>query len=106
MPISQEMARLIKQLINTRGKDQDPRLFRFTGRTAYTRLQNYCKRAGIPCRPFHALRATCVKRCQAAGWTIEQVSRLTGDTVAVIQEHYAFPSASEMAEVAQSKPVI
>lgn len=28
------------------------------------------------------------------------------DTIAVIQEHYATPSTSEMAEVAENKPVI
>jgi len=106
VPLSPEMARLIKQLLNSRGKNQSQLLFTFTGRTAYSRLQLYCDKAGIPKRPFHALRATCIKRCQAAGWTPEQVSRLTGDTIAVIQEHYSYPSSSEMQEVASSKPLI
>jgi integrase len=100
------MARLITQLINSRGKDQCEYIFSKTGRTAYTRLQKYCDKAGIPRRPFHALRATCIKRCQAAGWSIEQVAKLTGDTIAVIQEHYSWPSSSEMQEVAMEKPVI
>jgi integrase len=106
VPLSPEMARLIRQLLNTRGKHQGEYLFPFTGRTAYTKLQKYCDKAGIPRRPFHTLRATCMKRCQAAGWTPEQVSRLTGDTIAVIQEHYAWPSSSEMQEVATEKPLI
>lgn len=106
VPLSPEMARLIRQLLNTRGKNQSEYLFPFTGRTAYDRLQKYCDKAGIPRRPFHALRATCIKRCQAAGWSIEQVARLTGDTIAVIQEHYAYPSSSEMHEIAISNPVI
>jgi integrase len=106
VPLSPEMARLIKQLLNSRGKNPGQRLFTFTGRTAYSRLQLYCDKAEIPRRPFHALRATCIKRCQAAGWTPEQVSRLTGDTIAVIQEHYSYPSSSEMQEVASSKPLI
>lgn len=106
VPISPEMARLIRQLIHSRGKDQSEFIFMYTGRTAYARLQKYCDKAGIPRRPFHALRATCIKRCQAAGWSIEQVARLTGDTIAVIQEHYAWPSSSEMQEVASERPLI
>jgi integrase len=106
VPISSEMVRLIKQLINSRGKQQSNYVFPWSGRTAYDRLQRYCDKAGIPRRPFHALRATCVKRCQAAGWKIEQVARLTGDTIEVIQEHYNWPSASEMQEVARDKPLI
>jgi len=106
VPISSEMCRLIKQLINSRGKHQIDDLFSFSGRTAYRRLHKYCDRAGIPRRPFHALRATCVKFCQANGWTPEQVSRLTGDTIEVIQAHYATPSTSEMQEVAESKAFI
>jgi integrase len=106
VPLSPEMARLIKQLLNSRGKNQTVDLFPFTGRTMYDRLQRYCDKAEIPRRPFHALRATCIKRCQSAGWSIEQVSRLTGDTIAVIQEHYSYPSSSEMQEVAELKPVI
>jgi len=106
VPLSPEMARLITQLLNSRGKEQSEYLFPFTGRTAYDHLQKYCEKAGIPRRPFHALRATCIKRCQAAGWSPEQVAKLTGDTIAVIQEHYAWPSSSEMQEVAMDKPVI
>jgi len=33
------------------------------GRTAHRKLQMYCDRARIPRRPFHALRATCIKFC-------------------------------------------
>lgn len=106
VPLSPEMSRLIKQLLNSRGKNQTEDLFPYTGRTMYDRLQKYCDKAGIPRRPFHALRATCIKRCQAAKWTPEQVAKLTGDTIAVIQEHYAWPSSSEMQEVAMEKPVI
>jgi len=81
-------------------------LFNFCGRTAYNKLQNLCDVAQIRRRPFHALRATCVKRCQAAGWTPEQVCELTGDSLRVIQEHYATPSSSEMQEVAKAREII
>lgn len=106
IPISQEISLLIRKLINSRGKNQSPYLITYSGATAYRKLQKYCDKAGISRRPFHALRATCIKFCQGAGWTPEQVSRLTGDTIAVIQEHYSTPSDSEMAEVVLNKTII
>ena len=106
VPLSPEMARMIKVLLHSKGKNQTEDLFPYSGRTMYDRLQKYCDKADIPRRPFHALRATCIKRCQAAGWSPEQVAKLVGDTIAVIQEHYAWPSSSEMQEVAADKPVI
>lgn len=106
VPISSSMSLLIRKLINSRGKNQTQELFNYSGRTAYNKLQVYCDKAGIPRRPFHALRATCVKFCQDAGWSAEQVARLTGDTIRVIQEHYSTPSTSEMQEIADGKPII
>jgi integrase len=81
-------------------------LFDFCGRTAYNKLQRLCDIAGIRRRPFHALRATSVKRCQATGWTPEQVCELTGDSLRVVQEHYATPSSSEMREVALEREIV
>lgn len=106
VPLSDDLIILIKKLINSRGKNQHEYLITYSSRTAYKKLQEYCDKAGIPRRPFHALRATCIKFCQAADWTPEQVSRLTGDTIAVIQEHYSTPSQSEMSEVMQNKQII
>lgn len=95
---------LIRKFIKTIPKRKN--LFRFVGRTAYRHLNYWCRIAGIPERPFHALRATCVKFCQKAGWTPEQVSELTGDSIKVIQEHYATPSVGEMKQVTNQKPII
>lgn len=81
------------------------KLFGFVGRTAYRHLNYWCRIAGIPERPFHSLRATCVKFCQAAGWTPEQVSELTGDSIRTIQEHYSTPSSGEMREVTNQKSI-
>jgi integrase/recombinase XerD len=102
--IGSEMARKIEIYLNTLPKKQKL-LFRFRDRTAYNRLNKYCRLAGIPERPFHALRATCIKFCQQAGWTPEEVAELTGDTIRVIQEHYSTPSMMEMREVTERKPV-
>lgn len=106
VPLTLDDIILIKKLLNSRGKKQHEYLITYSGRTAYRKLQEYCDKAGIRRRPFHALRSTCVKFCIAAGWRDEQTSRLIGDTVKVVQEHYATPSASEMEEVAREKPII
>lgn len=107
IPLNDKSVQSIKKLLNSRGKNyKSTKLFSFKDRAAYNHLQANCKKAGIQTRPFHALRATCIKRCQKAGWTPEQVSSLTGDTIAVIQEHYLTPSTSEMQEVTNSKSVV
>jgi len=106
VPLNETDITMIKKLLNSRGKQQHEYLITYSGRTAYRKLQEYCDKAGIRRRPFHALRSTCTKFCKLADWSDEQVSRLTGDTIAVIQEHYRTPSTAEMSEVARDKPII
>jgi integrase len=103
--IGQKLCTLLTKYLKTIPKDQKL-LFDFCGKTAYNKLQHLCDVAGIRRRPFHALRATCVKRCQQAKWTPEQVCELTGDSLRVIQQHYATPGQSEMEEVANQREVI
>jgi integrase len=57
-------------------------------------------------RPFHSLRATCIKLCKEAGWEDTAISELTGDTIRVIQEHYMVPSEDEMQELAENRQII
>jgi len=102
--LSPEICQLISKYLKTIPKREY--LFDFTGRTAWNKLDRLCKSAKISPRPFHALRATCVKFCQIAGWKPEEVSKLTGDTIRVIQEHYATPSDSEMKEVTNNRMII
>lgn len=68
-----------------------------SSRTAYNILQRWLKAAGLRPRPFHALRATCIKLAQKRGLTIEQVMAQTGDSFRTIKEHYDTPSDDEMA---------
>ncbi len=103
--IDSEMSRKLEIYLHTLPKSQK-RLFAFSSKTAYNRLQALCELAGIPKRPFHALRATCIKFCQQAGWTPEEVSKLTGDTIRVIQEHYSTPSLTEMKETTEEKRIL
>lgn len=102
--LNPDVIQLIKKFLKTQEKRD--KLFSFTGRTAYRHLNYWCRVAEIPERPFHALRATCVKFCQMAGWKPEEVSKLTGDSIRVIQEHYSTPSDGDMRDAIQKKPII
>ena len=75
------------------------------GKTAYNHLQTFLKKADLPGRPFHALRATCIKLAQKRGWSIEEVMVLTGDTFRTIKEHYDTPSDEEMKNATQNSPI-
>lgn len=75
-------------------------------KTAYNILQKNLKKAGLPQRPFHSLRATCAKLCQAKGWSVEQTAKHLGDTVAVVQQHYVTPSVQEMKVIATEKGLL
>ena len=104
IPLNPEIVQLVSKYLKTIPKRE--RLFDFTGRTAWNKLDRLCKLAGIHTRPFHALRATCVKFSQSAGWKSSEVSKLTGDSLRVIEEHYACPSDTEMKEAVQNKAII
>jgi len=71
-----------------------------------SRFQKYLTAAGVESKPFHALRATCIKLCQQRGWSVEQAAKLLGDTIRVVQEHYTTPSNEELKQVAREKPII
>ena len=77
-----------------------------SGKTAYNKLHFYMERAGIPKKPFHALRATCAKLCQANGWPVERTAKLLNDTIKTIQGHYTTPSNEEMKEIAEEKAIL
>ncbi len=72
-----------------------------SSRSAWNWFNEALDRAGIPERPFHALRATCMKLARGRGWTIEQTMKQTGDSWRTVQEHYLTPGSEEMREAAQ-----
>lgn len=74
-------------------------------RTAYNVLHRACRMSGLKERPFHSLRATCIKLCQKRGWPPEATAKHVGDTIRVIQEHYSTPSDGEMMDVSNQKPI-
>lgn len=81
-------------------------LFTFCDRTAWNRFNKLCDKAGVPRRPIHALRATCIKLHQNQGWSVEQTAKLIGDTVATVQEHYATPTQVELSKMMKERSVI
>ncbi len=95
----------IQKFWKTLPKEKQKRryLFDFVGRTAYRHFNHWCEVAGIPQRPFHSLRATCIKFAHANGWSDEQIAKLTGDKISTIQEYYMTPSVDEMREVTNAK---
>jgi integrase len=77
-----------------------------SGRNAYNIFQHYLEKAGLSHRPFHSLRASCIKLCQRRGWSVEQTAELVGDKISTIQESYLTPSTEEMKEVVGGKPIL
>jgi integrase len=77
-----------------------------SSKTAYNLFQRYLERAGLDKRPFHSLRATCIKLCQKRGWKPEETAELVGDSLKVIQEHYTIPSMDEMKAVTKDKAIL
>ena len=95
-----------EKVLNAFTRERDKRLFPISGKTAYNRFQKYLGRAGLASRPFHSLRATCIKLCQARGWLREQTAELVGDKVSTIEEHYLTPSDEEMRAVASERSLL
>jgi len=116
VPLSQSLTKLIEQYLHIVGKNEwlfpsshSPKKHsskkHISSKTAWNILNKYLIKANLPQRPFHALRATCIKLCQRRGWSIEQVMKLTNDTFRTIKEHYDTPGEEEMLEVAKAKPL-
>lgn len=111
VPLSDSLAKLIQQHLSVIGKNEwlfpspHNKKKHISSKTAWNILNNYLEDARLPPRPFHALRATCIKLCQRKGWSIEQVMKLTNDSFRTIKEHYDTPREEEMLEVATAKPI-
>ena len=117
IPLSDEICLLItKYLHKTSGKPKD-NLFSCTGTQMYRRFNGYddnkkvhhigyFDKAGIANRPIHAFRATAIKWMKEAGYTDPQIMSITGDTLAVIQQHYMTPSMDEMRAAVKEKPIL
>lgn len=100
--LEQELAIYIKE----KKLGINDRIFSIKDRQLCNHFYNMLDKAGIERRGIHSLRGTCVKFCQASGWTVEQTAKLINDKVSTVQEHYSTPSQSEMKEVMRLKEII
>ena len=115
VPISAEMARLLKMYIKTSRKSKylfpsehknDNRLGHINGKTAWNVFNKALDDAGLRRRKFHSLRGTCVKNAQRNEWRPEQTAKLINDKVSTILIHYSTPSRDEMDEVSREHPLV
>ena len=77
-----------------------------TGRLAWNVLNQWLDVAGLPRRPFHALRATAYKLAKARGWSVEQAAALLGDTIRVAMEFYGIATPGELLQISREKPLL
>ena len=99
VPMPPKLAQELYIYITSQKRGINDRVFTCRDRALVDRWYKLCDDAGIPRRGIHALRGTCVKFCQQAGWTVEQTAKLIGDTVRVVQMHYLTPSDAEIADL-------
>lgn len=92
--------------INERKLGLNDRLFSVKDRQLCNWFYDLLNKCGIEKRGIHSLRGTCVKFCQAAGWSIESTASLINDKVSTVQEHYSTPSKSEMKELMLKREMI
>ena len=76
-----------------------------SGRHMYDVLNQQLELIGLERRPYHALRASCYKLCQKAGWSSRKACELLGDTLTVAELHYNAPSIEEMHAIAVERPL-
>jgi integrase len=64
----------------------NPRVYRWDPRTPFEKHVTNCKLAWVG---MHIMRHTFITLCLEAGYTLEQVSEWTGDTIKTLQKHYS-----------------
>lgn len=100
VPIATSVLPTVKRYLNTLPKGRK-RLFTFTGRTAYNKLQYYLKKAEIKKKiAFHDLRRTFVKTAKRKGLSDKAISQITNDKLETISEFYSNLDLDELKEEA------
>lgn len=115
IPLTDEVCLLLSKFLKT--VDKREKLFSCSGTQMYRRFNGYddnkkkhhigyFDKAGIANRPIHALRATAIKFMSEAGYSDPQIMAITGDTLAVIQQHYMTPSMDELRNAVKEKKIL
>ena len=104
MPSKATMA-LIRMYLNER-KINDPRLFRFSAKTAERKIQYWTKRLLGITRSWHSLRVTYVSRCAEVGQNIIIAQENTGDSIRTLLKYYTKLSPETRRRMTEELPVI
>ncbi len=100
VPIARSAYPDLVRYINSIPKGQK-RLFTFTGRTAYNKLQYYLRKAGIKKHlAFHDLRRTFMKNSLKKGIDVKVVAQISDDRVDTVMETYNNLTIDELKEEA------
>lgn len=98
VPLTVECCQEIRRLLNTFPNGRK-KLFSFTGRTSYNKLQKYLLKAGISKEiSFHDLRRSFIKTAKRKGLSVKAVSQIVGDSFATIEQSYANLDMEELKE--------
>lgn len=103
IPILEWFEADLKRYVASLPKGQK-KLFTFSDRTAYNKLQRSLKRAGIN-KPigFHDLRRTAIKNWRKWNIPRKMACQISGDTIATIMDYYENYTADEMKEEIDAK---
>lgn len=98
IPLTEVVCRDLERYINTLPRNQK-KLFVFSDKTAYNKLQRSLKLAGINKGiRFHDLRRSFMKTAKKKGLDIKAVCQITGDTVNTVQNFYQNYDMEELKE--------
>jgi integrase len=106
VPLPKKLEQELLIFVNDHNKGKNDRLFSVKDRQLCNWYYEMLQSANISQRGIHSLRGTCVKFCQANGWSIEKTACLINDKVSTVQEHYLNPSQSEMKETMRTQEII
>lgn len=113
VPIDPKVAKTLAQYVRTLPKGErwlfpSPRRKgeHQTGRFAWTILNRWLDRAGLPRPPFHALRGTAYKLAKSKGWPVSLAAAILGDTTRVAEAFYGTPTPGELDELMRQRPLL
>ena len=98
VPLTATLTKELERYINTLPKGQK-KLFDFSGKTAYNKLQRTLTRAGITKTiSFHDLRRSLMKTGKRKGLDQKAICQITGDSMRTVEQFYQNFDMDELKE--------
>lgn len=118
--VSERTITTIKKYLNTRTEKYNRYLFparqknnltkHLSSKSAYNILRKYMLKAGLITKKetirFHALRSTCIKLKQSAGWSLEVTAYHVDDKLETVRKHYTTPTKEELKRLSRENPAL